>query len=110
FSTPSSVGSTACTSANTSGSYCYSTGKGFTGDKSAAITVNFTTTAANPTPVLAWGGHIATRANWGNGSSAVAISGSPYHTRLIDLDGSGGNQERSLSAAAGLFTRVTPHR
>jgi uncharacterized repeat protein (TIGR01451 family) len=53
--------------------------------------------------VLAWGGHIATRKDWGNGNSAVAISGSPYHTRLIDLDGSGGNQDRSLSAAAVIF-------
>src|SRR5262249_27857525 len=54
-------------------------------------------------PVLAWGGHISTRKDWGNGGSAVAISGSPYHTRLIDLDGSGGNQDRSLSAAAVIF-------
>src|SRR4029078_12275134 len=86
---------------NSSGSYCYSTGTGFTGDKSAAITINFTTTVAPP--VLAWGGHIATRADWGNLNSAVAISGSPYHTRLIDLDGSGGNQDRSLSADAVIF-------
>ena len=54
-------------------------------------------------PVLAWGGHIATRQDWGTGNSAVAISGSPYHTRLIDLDGSGGNQDRSLSADAVIF-------
>src|SRR6185436_8118677 len=52
---------------------------------------------------LAWGGHIATRVSWGAGSSAVAISGSPYHTRLLDLDGSGGNQDRSLSADAVIF-------
>src|SRR6185436_3541594 len=52
---------------------------------------------------LAWGGHIATRQDWGSGSSAVAISGSPYHTRLIALDGSGGNQDRSLSADAVIF-------
>ena len=36
-------------------------------------------------------------------NSAVAISGSPYHTRLINLDGSGGNQDRSLSADAVIF-------
>ena len=53
--------------------------------------------------MLAWGGHIATRQDWGAGNSAVAISGSPYHTRLIDLDGSGGNQDRSLSADAVIF-------
>ena len=62
------------------------------------ITVNFT--AANSTVVMAWGGHIARAVDWGQGNSASGISGSPYHTRLISLDGSGGNQDRSLSAAA----------
>jgi uncharacterized repeat protein (TIGR01451 family) len=98
---PSSVGSTTCTAANSSGSYCYSTGTGFGGDKSAAITINFTASVSDP--VLAWGGHIATPKDWGNGNSAVSISGSPYHSRLVDLDGSGGNQDRSLSAAAVIF-------
>ena len=73
------------------------------GDLSAAqastrITVNFT--ASNSTVVMAWGGHIARAIDWGAGNSASGISGSPYHTRLIALDGSGGNQDRSLSAAA----------
>ncbi|MBI5405347.1 MAG: DUF11 domain-containing protein [Candidatus Kerfeldbacteria bacterium] len=80
----------------------YSEGLGFpTGDNSRRITVTFTATQANP--VLAWGGHIATRSDWGANESAVAISGSPYHTRLIGLDGSGGNQDRSLSAAAVIY-------
>src|SRR5262249_5250082 len=35
--------------------------------------------------VIAWGGHIATRADWGTNNSATSISGSPYHTRLIEL-------------------------
>ncbi|HEX6045103.1 MAG TPA: hypothetical protein VFZ22_11490 [Pyrinomonadaceae bacterium] len=65
---------------------------------STQITVNFT--ANNPTVVMAWGGHIARAVDWGAGNSASGISGSPYHTRLIALDGSGGNQDRSLSAAA----------
>ncbi|WP_143157214.1 HYR-like domain-containing protein [Cnuella takakiae] len=67
------------------------------------------------TVVLAWGGHIASRADWGfvNGvpRSAGGISGSPYHMRLIswgrnltgEQDGTLtnlGNQDRSLSAAA----------
>jgi uncharacterized repeat protein (TIGR01451 family) len=99
-SAPTTVGSTSC-AGQTLGNYCYSTGTGFAGDKSAAIKITFTATSANP--VLAWGGHIATRQNWGLGNSAIAISGSPYHTRLIDLNGSGGNQDRSLSAAAVVF-------
>jgi hypothetical protein len=71
------------------------------GDNSRRITITFTPTVGNP--VLAWGGHIATRKDWGQNNSAVSIPGSPYHTRLIDLDGSGGNQDRSLSADAVIF-------
>jgi uncharacterized repeat protein (TIGR01451 family) len=80
----------------------YTGGAGFpTGDKSRSIKIHFTTTVANP--VLAWGGHISTRQDWGQANSAVTISGSPYHMRLLDLDGSGGNQDRSLSADAVIF-------
>src|SRR5207248_7150404 len=68
------------------------------GDSSQSVTIVFTASVANP--VLAWGGHIATRADWGANNSAVAISGSPYHMRLISLNGSGGNQDRSLAAAS----------
>jgi len=52
--------------------YSYPNGAGFAGDKSARIEINFTTTVANP--VLAWGGHIATRQDWGSGSSAVRLA------------------------------------
>ena len=81
--------------------YSYPDGAGFAGDKSAQIAITFTASRANP--VLAWGGHIATRADWGLLNSAVTISGSPYHTALVDLDGSGGSQDRSLSASAVIF-------
>jgi hypothetical protein len=76
-------------------------GAGFVGDKSARITITFTPSVSNP--VLAWGGHIATRTDWGQDNSAISISGSPYHMRLIDLDGTGGNQDRSLSADAVVY-------
>src|SRR4029453_11921937 len=82
-------------------SYSYPNGAGFSGDKSARLSITFTATQANP--VLAWGGHIATRLDWGSGNSAVSIPGSPFHTRLVALDGSGGNQDRSLSAEAVIF-------
>ena len=82
-------------------SYFYATGTGFEGDKSAGLEITFTASVANP--VLAWGGHIATRLDWGESNSAVTISGSPYHTRLLALNGKGGNQDRSLSAAAVIF-------
>ncbi|MEO8274086.1 MAG: hypothetical protein ABI620_08460, partial [Chloroflexota bacterium] len=81
--------------------YSYSGGGGFTGDKMASITLTFTASVANP--VLAWGGHIATRADWGLNNSAVAITGSPYHTRILEVNGSGGNQDRSLKEDAVIF-------
>ena len=65
---------------------------------STRVTINFN--ATNSTVVMAWGGHIARAIDWGSGNSASGISGSPYHTRLISLNGSGGNQDRSLSANA----------
>ena len=79
----------------------YTLSGNYTGNSSTAITITFTTSVSNP--VLAWGGHIATRADWGVNNSAIAIPGSPYHTRLIDLDGSGGNQDRSLASEAVVF-------
>lgn len=81
--------------------YSYPDGTGFSGDKSAGISITFTASQSNP--VLAWGGHIATRGDWGSTNSAVSISGSPYHMRNEGLDGSGGNQDRSLSAQAVIF-------
>ena len=76
---------------------------GAQGDLNAAastqqLTIVFTANAS--TVVLSWGGHIASEADWGTDNSASAISGSPYHTRLISFNGSGGNQDRSLSADA----------
>jgi hypothetical protein len=79
-------------------------------------------TAGSDSVLLAWGGHIASRLDWGsiNGvpRSAGGISGSPYHMRLKELwvyngtlignkacnkdscEVGLGNQDRSLSAAA----------
>ena len=50
--------------------------------------------------MLAWGGHISSRLDWGAPNAASDISGSPYHTRIISLDGKAGNQDRSLKTAA----------
>ncbi|MDI6031694.1 T9SS type A sorting domain-containing protein [Flavobacterium sp. LB2P84] len=65
---------------------------------STRLKITFTTT--NSTVVMAWAGHIAAEYDWGIGNGATGVSGSPYHTRLISLDGDGGNQDRSLAAAA----------
>lgn len=81
------------------GPYLYPDGPGYLGDKSAQIEITFTVPANVPDLILVWGGHISTREDWGFDQSAIMIQGSPYHMRLIGLDGSGGNQDRSLSAS-----------
>ena len=64
-----------------------------------SVIVTFTATSS--TVLLAWGGHIASQIDWGAGNSAGAISGSPYHMRLLTLDDTQiGNQDRSLKASA----------
>lgn len=86
----------------------------YAGNSSTRITITFTANQANP--VLAWSGHIADRNDWAAlGGSASDIPGSPYHTRLIELDGSGGGQDRSLSNVAVrlnsriiIFTQASP--
>jgi hypothetical protein len=74
----------------------------FAGSSQTRITINFTAAAANP--VLAWGGHIATRQDWGVNHSAIAINGAPYHMRLYDVDNEGGgNQDRSMQSSAVIY-------
>lgn len=80
----------------------------YTGDSSTSIELIFTADSDGDA-VLAWGGHIATRADWGEDNSAIDIPGSPYHMRLKDFDCSdpsncsAGNQDLSLSAGAVIF-------
>ena len=75
----------------------------FAGTSTASTTVYFT--ASSATVVLSWSGHIAAQTDWGAGSSASSINGSPYHMRLIDFmcsdkNCSVGNQDRSMSSGA----------
>jgi hypothetical protein len=80
----------------------------YAGSSSTRITLTFAPASAG-TAVLAWGGHIATRVDWGQGFSAVAISGSPFHMRLVGFTCSNvancgvGQQDRSLSSEAVVF-------
>lgn len=66
------------------------------------LRISFTTTSltgSNNTVVIAWGGHIASANDWGNGNSASNITGSTYHTRISSLNGkSVGTQSRSVQA------------
>ncbi len=84
-----------------SGLSAYTLSGSYAGSSSTSIIITFN--ATQPTVVLAWGGHIAKRPDWGDLNSAVAISGSPFHMRLLDLNGSGGNQDRALANDAVVF-------
>ncbi|HTL84402.1 MAG TPA: hypothetical protein VL856_04425, partial [Acidimicrobiia bacterium] len=86
-----------CTTLNVSGTYDDTT-LPFNKDQAQGLSFAFKSSVANP--VFAWGGHIASQIDWGTGNSAVNISGSPYHSRIVALDGTGGSQDRSLSAQA----------
>jgi hypothetical protein len=56
--------------------------------------------------LLAWGGHLGQSAYWnrlngGPSDGAAMVSGSPWHMRTLQLDGSGNkNQDRSISPSA----------
>jgi len=76
----------------------------YAADSSTCVDVTFTT-GNNIIAVLAWGGHIATRLDWGINNSAVAINGSPYHMLNESLHSGTddlhiGETDRSLSAGA----------
>ena len=95
-------GASTCTvTANPS---AYSLTGAYTGDSSTSTTVYFY--AVGTTVVLSWGGHVASQADWGAGSSASSIAGSPYHMRVLDFacssvaNCSAGNEDRSMSSSA----------
>jgi len=79
------------------------------GDCDTSMRISFTMpTSSVPAKgwnaVIAWGGHIASRIDWGNGHSASAITGSPFHMHLDLLDGqSTGSQDRQLATTAIFF-------
>ena len=76
----------------------------YAGSSQTSLEVYFTATETSA--VLSWGGHVATQSDWGVGMSASALSGSPYHMRVIDFrcsDASNcgvGNQDLSMSSTA----------
>ena len=98
-------GSATCTIAANPSSYVLS--GPYTDSSQTRINVYFT--ATHGTAVLAWGGHIASRLDWGSGNSASAIEGSPYHMYITkfacsNVDNcSSGKMDRSLSSNAVVF-------
>ena len=79
-------------------------------DSSRFIRVTFV--AGGSQVVLAWGAHIATRADWGDNNSAIGITGSPYHVSLSSFTDASGNalslgqQDHQLSVDAIYFPVV----
>ncbi len=73
--------------------------------KAVTMVITFTSTTLNV--AIAFGAHIAGEFDWGNGQSAHAINGSPYHIYLNSLDGaSTGSQDNQLMAAAVYSTDI----
>ena len=74
------------------------------GNSSAEFVVHFSSSGA--AVLLSWGGHLAQSrywnlANWGPRDGAGEVSGSPWHMRTLQLDGSGNkNQDRSIQPSA----------
>ena len=71
------------------------------------VSMLITFTSSAPDAVIAWSAHIAPEFDWGNNESAHSISGSPYHMTFIDLNGSGGNQDRSMQTGAVYATNLS---
>ena len=74
------------------------------GNSSGDMVVRFH--ASRSAVLLAWGGHLGQSAYWnrlngGASDGAAMVSGSPWHMRTLQLDGSGNkNQDRSISPSA----------
>jgi hypothetical protein len=74
------------------------------GNSSGDMLVRFR--ASGGTVLFAWGGHLAQSAYWnrfngGPSDGAGQVSGSPWHMRTLQLDGSGNkNQDRSIQPSA----------
>jgi hypothetical protein len=83
-----------------------------TGTTFQTLSISFTTapTGSVPdpvsNPVLLWGGHVASQLDWGPGSGASGIPGSPYHTVQQSLTLNGVNVPGVGAEAVGLKTGV----
>src|SRR5437867_7477586 len=93
-------------------SACYASQNDVQGSDQCSTSLNIAFTISGTFPmkiVIAWGGHISSEAEWGSGTSASFISGSPYHMAQISLTKNGatvsgvGNQDRALEASAVFF-------
>lgn len=87
-------------------------------DCTTTIQVAWTATQASfgGTIVIAYAPHIARQADWGTGNSAINISGSPYHSSLVQYTTGGatkgiGQQDAKLAASAVIVPNtITIHK
>ncbi|MBR0782863.1 DUF7507 domain-containing protein, partial [Bradyrhizobium iriomotense] len=84
----------------------YTLSGAYSGDSDTSVTITFTASAT--TAVLAWGAHIATEADWGVGSAAFNISGSPYHMALLATDTVSASKADHQMQAAVVLTPPQP--
>jgi uncharacterized repeat protein (TIGR01451 family) len=62
--------------------YTYPAGFDYFGSEEITLTLRIRAKAGASRVVFAWGGHIASRLDWGNVNGVVNLNGSPYHMRL----------------------------
>ncbi len=80
----------------------------YSSDSITSTTVTFTTPSSGAMcssgsceVVLLFGAHVASETNWGTGTGAGSISGSPYHVFLTGLNGTSiGNRDNQMQASA----------
>ncbi|MCC7164114.1 MAG: hypothetical protein IT331_16590 [Anaerolineae bacterium] len=85
----------------------------YTSDSETRITISFTVGPSNGSlcetkgqtttcgVVLWFGGHVARQLDWGAGTSAGSISGSPYHVAFVEMDGASvGQRDNQMQLGA----------
>jgi uncharacterized repeat protein (TIGR01451 family) len=74
------------------GDYVYPAGFDYYGSEEITLTLRIRANQGASRVVFAWGGHIASRLDWGNANGVVNLNGSPYHMRLsgVEYDAQGG--------------------
>ena len=79
----------------------------FTVDASGSLCSTSGPTAGTCGVVLWFGAHVAWQANWGAGTGAGNIPGSPYHVSLVQLDSASiGSRDNQMQASAVTGTEI----
>jgi CSLREA domain-containing protein len=76
----------------------YTTTGSYAGDSHTTVTISFHANQAGM--VLAWGGHIATRQDWGSDNTTISTTGSPYHMDQESCSFSCASEDRAISHTA----------